>query len=145
MKNKNLIKRLVFGSIFGIIFGFMCFYGFVSSTGMPENLAKWQVWSWGNLMMWSTVANRMVLGVMVGIAGFITTFPFWNAKIPVWIRGLKIGALISLPMALGSLMGENTVVAIKGFWIIMIVGGLIGVIIDLIITKIAGEGKELID
>jgi pilus assembly protein TadC len=64
---------------------------------------------------------------------------------PVWVRGLKIGALISLPMALGALMGENVEAAIKGFWYILIAGGIIGIIIDLIITKIAGQGKDLMD
>jgi hypothetical protein len=48
-------------------------------------------------------------------------------------------------MALGALMGENVEAAIKGFWYVLIAGGIIGIIIDLIITKIAGQGKDLMD
>lgn len=51
-------------------------------------------------MMWATISNRFVLGIMVAIAGY-------NLKVFVWYRGMKIGFLVFLLMALGALMGTD--------------------------------------
>ncbi len=143
-KNKQLTKRLVLGSILGTLFGVFCFSGFASNSDMPAELTKWQVWSWSNTMMWSTIANRFLLGVVVALAGFITVHPMYNLKISAWFRGMKIGFLVSLPMAIGALMGQDAEMAKQGFWIVLVMGIIGGSIIDIIITKFAGEGKDLI-
>jgi hypothetical protein len=139
----NLTKRLVLGAVLGILFGVICFAGFASNQNMPANLVKWQEWSWSNTMIWSTIANRFVLGVVVAIAGFITVHPMYNLKLSAWLRGGKIGFLVSLPMAIGALMGEDVEMAKQGFWLVLVMGTVIGSIIDIIITKVAGQGKDL--
>ncbi|MBT4277152.1 hypothetical protein HOD96_00170 [Candidatus Falkowbacteria bacterium] len=138
-----LSRRIVLGSALGIIFGLLCFAGFSSNSNMPAEMVKYQVWSWSNMMMWSTIANRFTIGVVVAIAGFITKHPMLDLRIPAYIRGAKVGLLISLPLALGALMGPNPELAKQGFWMVLIFGGIIGMIIDLVITKIAGEGEKL--
>ena len=60
-----------------------------------------QEWSWSNPMMWTIVINRLVLGFVVAIAGFITIHPCFKFKVPVVLRGAKFGVLISLLMATG--------------------------------------------
>jgi len=143
MKNIQLTRRLLLGTLLGTLFGILCFAGFSANQNLPKEFAHWQVWSWSNLMMWSTIANRALLGSVVALAGFITVHPLLKFKIPVSARGLKTGAWVSLPMALGALMGENHEAAVSAFWIIMIAGAIIGMIIDLIITKFAGDGNKL--
>lgn len=145
MKNKNLAKRLVLGSVLGVMFGTLCFAGFSSNANIPEEMARWQVWSWNNAMMWGTIINRMLLGVVVALAGFITVSPICGVKIPTFFRGIKMGFLVSLPMAIGSLVNSNPEVAKGGFWIVLIAGTIIGMIIDLVITRLAGDGDELVN
>ena len=80
----------------------------------------------------------------MAVGGVMTSCPVFNKKISAWFRGMKIGFLISLPMALGTfLVNGNAEVINQSFWYIIISGGVIGMIIDLIITKLTGEGKEL--
>jgi predicted membrane protein len=67
-----------------------------------------------------------------------------NLKLSAWLRGMKIGFLVSLPMAIGALMGEDAEMAKQGFWLVLIMGTIIGSIIDIIITKAAGQGDYLI-
>ncbi len=137
-------KRILLGTGFGLLFGLLCFTGFSTNTDIPAELAQWQKWSWSNAMMWSTIINRMTLGIVVALAGTVTRSLFFNIKISPIIRGAKMGMLISLPLALGTLMGTDADLAQKSFWIVFIAGGVIGMIIDLIITKLTGEGKELL-
>jgi hypothetical protein len=142
-KNKMLLKRMVFGSGLGLVAGLLCFAGFSSQPNIPAEYAQYQVWNWNNVWLWRTLLNRLVLGSMVAIAGFITVHPLLGFKISVWMRGAKIGFLISLPMAVGSLMNSNPEMAKSGFWMVLIAGTIIGSIIDIVITKFSGEGREL--
>jgi len=142
MQNKNLTKRLIWGTILGLITGILGFVGFSINPYVPTELAMYQTWGITNIIMWIIISDRLVLGVMVAIAGFITKLPIFNLKLPTYLRGAKIGGLIALPMAVGSLL-ITAPTAQYSFWLILIVGIIVGSIIDLIITKIAGEGKEL--
>ena len=144
MKCTPISKRIVLGTLLGAIFGLLCFAGFSSNPDMPAEFVKFQTWSWTNVFMWATISNRLALGFVVGIAGFITKHPTLNFPIPAFLRGIKVGALISLSLALGSLMGPNPEIAKRSFWIVLIAGMIIGMIIDLIITKVVGEGEELL-
>jgi len=144
MRKNNITKRLLLGTILGVLFGVLCFAGFASNKNVPVEFIKWQTWSCSNIMMWATIANRAVLGTMVALAGFITINSFVVIfKIPVFLRGIKMGLWVSLPMALGSLMGDNHEAAVNAFWFILGAGAFIGMVIDLIITKVAGQGKDL--
>jgi hypothetical protein len=145
MKCTPLSKRIALGTLLGTIFGLLCFVGFSSNLEMPAEFVKFQTWSWTNVFMWTTITNRLAIGFVVGIAGFITKHPTFNYPIPAFLRGIKVGALISLPFALGALMGPNPEMAKQGFWISLIAGMVIGMIIDLVVTKVAGEGKDLLD
>ena len=137
-------KRILLGTGLGLLFGLLCFTGFSTNPDIPAELAQWQKWSWSNAMMWSIIINRMTLGIVVALTGTITRSLFFNFKISPIIRGAKMGMLISLPLALGALMGTDADLAQKSFWIVFIAGGVIGMIIDLIITKLTGDGKELL-
>jgi hypothetical protein len=140
---KNLKKRCGISMLMGASFGLLCFMGFSSNPDIPVEIAKFQEWSWSNPMMWSTIVNRFMIGFTVGLVGFVTVHPFFGFKIPVFARGFNTGALVSLPLALGALMGESPEMATKSFWIVLIAGAMIGMIIDLVATRIAGQGEEL--
>ncbi len=142
--NIKLAERFLWGTILGIIFGLFCFVSFSSQPNMPADLSQWQKWSWNNVWMWRTIFNRMILGLVVAIAGLITRCPIFGIKIPIWLRGIKVGFIISLPMAMSSLQNSNMEIAWNGFWIVLILGSVIGALIDIIITRFTGEGKILL-
>ena len=139
----NLAKRILLGMLLGLIFGVICFAWFTKSPDLPPEMLSMQVWSWDNIMMWTIIANRFVLGFVVAIAWFITIHPFFRFKVPVVLRWAKFGALVSLLMAIWALMW-NMEGAWITFWMIILFGAVIGAVIDLILTKVAGQGKDLI-
>ena len=141
--NKKIIKRISWGTGLGVLFGLLCFAGFSSKPDIPAEMTRWQAWSLSNAWMWGTIINRALLGMVVGLSGVIVAHPLVKMRIRAWLRGAKIGALMSLPMAVGSLTNPNHDMAVSGFWIVLVFGTVIGAVIDTIITKFAGEGKEL--
>jgi len=141
--NTKFKKRCLISGAMGLAFGLLCFMGFSSNPDMPVEFAKFQKWNLSNPMMWSLIANRFAIGFTVGLAGFMTVHPIFKFRLPTILRGLQIGIIISLSLALGSFMGPNADLAKQGFWVTLIFGGIIGMIIDLVATKFAGQGEEL--
>jgi len=141
--NKLFTKRIVLGAGLGFLFGILCFAGFSSKPDIPAEMAKWQDWNLSNPWLWGTLTSRVLLGFVVGLAGVVAKCPLTGRRIPAWLRGLKIGVLVSLPTALGALTNSNHDMAIGGFWIVLVAGGFIGLIVDLFLTRLVGEGKIL--
>ena len=71
-------KRLLIATLFGVIFGFVC-WGFAASSGP-------QPWYFAV----STILARTLIGFTIGISVL---------KIPWWLHGIIIGGLYSLPGA----------------------------------------------
>jgi len=140
-----LAKRMILSSLLGLGFGLLCFTGFSSNPNMPADFAQYQIWSLTNVMLWSTVISRLTLGFAIGLAGTVTKHPIFKFKFHPILRGTFIGLLFSLPMGVGALMGPDAEAAKAAFWIVLIAGGVIGLIIDLIATKLTGQGQSLLD
>ncbi len=140
MKNSScckLFKRKMVCIVLGIIFGFLCVW--LASKESPD--------IWGSPLMWSILFNRFLIGVVVFLAGAFTFHPIFKCRIYPWIRGLAIGALVSLDIALGIFiapMGMDEEKMKMVFWATIIAGALYGLIIDVIASKVAGEGQELL-
>jgi hypothetical protein len=45
----------------GLVFGILCFAGFVSNPNIGEEAKVFQVWSMDNAMMWTIILNRFIL------------------------------------------------------------------------------------
>lgn len=137
--NKPLVKRLLISSLLGIGFGLLCVY--LASTKDPS------MWDTSSPVFWSIVYNRFLIGFVIGIAGFMTKHPCFNFKVPAWLRGIKIGAMISLAMAINTLLapGMESSELWKLFWLTILSGAIYGLIIDVVATKFGGQGKELIE
>ena len=141
--NPKLKQRILAGVGLGFIFGLLCFAGFSSQTNVPAEMARWQKWSLTNPWLWRTLTSRALLGFVIGMAGVFNRCPFTGQRRPAWLRGLKLGILVSLPTALGALTTANQAMAVKGFWIVLIAGGIIGLIIDTLLSKFIGNGENL--
>lgn len=70
-------KRLFIATLFGLIFGFVC-YGLASASGP----------AW--FIIVSIILGRTLIGFTIGIS---------ILKIKWWLHGIIIGFLVSLPMA----------------------------------------------
>ena len=140
--NKTAL-RLCGGTALGALFGLLCFYGFGTQPNLSPELKALTVWSTSNFMMWEIIVNRAIVGFTVGLAGFLTVHPLFGFKLPAVLRGFAMGVFATLTLALGILIDGATPEAVNAFWITLIAGGVIGLLIDVILTKIAGEGSDL--
>ncbi len=131
-----IVKRIAIAKVLGLGAGLLCVS--FAAKEMPE------IWDCKNPLFWTIVINRVVLGVMVGIAGFMTIHPIFKFKCFPFLRGAVFGAFVSLDLAFGGLIGNNAPEAMMIFWATIIAGTVYGMIIDIVATKFGGEGKELL-
>ena len=73
-------KRVLIATIFGLIFGFIC-WGLASSGGGT---------AW--YLALSIIVSRTILGFAIGLSAW---------RLGWWLHGILMGAIFSLPMALG--------------------------------------------
>ena len=111
------MKRLLVATLSGLLFGFVCF-GFASSGGNEID-----IW-----LALTIIAGRTLLGFGIGI----TRFPMkhWT------VNGIVLGLIFSIPAALGTMMGpetlefDPTMIAIST----VVMGMIYGLLIELITT-----------
>jgi MFS family permease len=139
----NTAIRLCGGTALGALFGILCFYGFASQPDMTPALKKLATWSTSNFLMWEMIVNRAMIGFLVGLAGFMTVHPLFGFKLPSVLRGFVMGIFGTLTMSFGVLIGGVNDATLQAFWITTLAGGVIGLIIDVILTKFAGQGSDL--
>jgi len=107
----------------------------LSSASNPD------AWDLNGPMFWYMFLNRVSIGFFVAIAGIVTIHPLLNFKM-FPIRGAFVGVWISLSMA-ASIFFEDS--ATWGtFWMIVLSGAVYGVLVDILATKFAGQGKKLL-
>ncbi len=111
-------KRLVIATVMGILCGFVCL-GLASSGPNPVP----------GPVAWMLVTSRMLIGVAIGISCF--AMRHWA------IHGLVMGLVFSVPLGIGTLLGDT-----PGFsrmsmlvWTIVL-GGVYGVAIELVTTVV---------
>jgi len=131
-------KRLLAGGGLGILAGIACAYS-AATHGVPG------AFDFSSTMFWVMVLNRFTLGVVVAMFGIFTVHPiFTKLKVGPVLRGLDGGTWISLLMATGILIGGQAD-RWASFWSVIVAGAIIGVVIDLILTKRYGQGMQLLD
>lgn len=135
-KTKLVQRKLVSVSL-GLFFGFVCV--FFASKGSTEPI-------WGTPLMWQILYNRMLIGVVVMIMGVFNWHSFLGMRFSPWLRGLWAGAIVSLDMAIGIFIASNLPAeqVQMVFWSTIGMGAIYGMLIDVIATKLTGEGKELL-
>lgn len=139
---KLFAKRIGISVVLGIAFGFLCSY---LASGGIEGVPKDPNF-WGSVLMYQIVFNRFLIGFVIGLAGILTHCPFTGLRLHPLIRGAFLGALVSIDMAIGTFMTPNVDMEILKtlFFMTLGAGAVYGLIIDLVATKLAGEGKELV-
>ena len=131
-----IIKRKLVAIPLGIVFGFLCAY--LAWQADPTTCF------WQSPLTWQIVYNRMLIGAFILIMGVFTVHPVLKFRLFPAFRGALIGAVVSIDLGLGIFITpiQNDV---SIFWMTIGFGAFYGFVIDVIATKIAGEGKKLLE
>jgi hypothetical protein len=135
--NTYIIKRVGTAKAIGLLIGLA---GFLM---IPSIWPSETMWLRVGLLMWYTT-----FGAVIGVFGLFNEHPMFHFRLPFWVRGLVFGAWFNLVLAF--LMHDKLAVLIpqlggpfaglkSPFWIVL-EGAILGVLIDGIATRVAGEG-----
>ncbi|MEO5353515.1 MAG: hypothetical protein H7835_09945 [Magnetococcus sp. XQGC-1] len=131
-------RRFVTAMALGVLFGLLCVY--LAARQQPE-LA-----SFSNPIFWAILTDRILIGMVVALAGPFTLHPILGFAYRPWVRGACMGTVVSLPLAAGAMAGPET--AHISLWMIfsatLIAGGFYGAVIDVLVTRFGGEGRSLL-
>jgi hypothetical protein len=88
----------------------------------------------------------MTIGGVVAIVGAYTRHPVFGFPTPSYLRGAVFGAIISIQLAVGVFMSPATgyYSQMTLFWLTILAGAIYGSIIDMIATRVGGEGRDLL-
>ncbi|MBF0176151.1 MAG: hypothetical protein HQL63_04800 [Magnetococcales bacterium] len=138
MSAKPALKRFVVAMVLGVAFGYLCAY--LAGRHQPELL------SLTHPIFWTIMSDRILIGLVVALAGAYTMHPVFGFPFRPWVRGSCLGMMVSIPLAAGSLNAPATPMASP--WLIFILtlvsGGIYGLVIDLLATRIGGQGAALL-
>jgi hypothetical protein len=132
------MKRIVIGKGLGFLFGLLAF--FVIPMVLPDVSMMMRV----GVLLWYTM-----MGAMIGVFGVMDYHPILKMRMPAWFRGVVIGGSMNLILLLIAydalephLVTATVFTNISPFWIVF-EGAVLGLIIDMFITKKTGEGASL--
>ncbi|MBF0295871.1 MAG: hypothetical protein HQL96_11835 [Magnetococcales bacterium] len=131
-------KRFLLAIGLGTLAGMLCIW--LGAREQPE------LGSPTNPIFWAILTDRMLIGMVVALAGAYTVHPVLGFPYRPWLRGLCLGAVVSLPLGAGAMSGP----APAGFssWTLffatLIAGGVYGLIIDVIVSRGGAEGAALL-
>jgi hypothetical protein len=135
--NAYIIRRIGTAKVVGIVIGLAGF--FMTPAIAPDE---------GQLFRLGVLAWYGTFGAMIGLMGLFNHHPMLKLPLPWWFRGTVFGAWFNLVIVLllhdklvaviGQMMGLPAWLA-NPFWLVA-EGAVIGVVVDGIATKVAGDG-----
>lgn len=129
----RMLKRLLVALTTGIILAVTDVW--FTATTIPE------AWDVNSPVFWYIFLNRVAIGFFVAIAGIVTIHPVFGFKM-FPIRGAFVGVWISLSMIGLAFLGTAETSAIVTTAVLS--GAVYGIIIDILATKLAGQGRQLL-
>ena len=129
-----MVRRLLVSVILGILFGLLCVQ---LASGTNPDIR-------GTSSMRNILFNRFLIGMVVALVGIYTIHPILGFKCYA-LRGIFFGAIISLDIAIGVYTSSiDPTLKCKIFRMTILAGACYGLIIDLVGTRLGGQGKELL-
>lgn len=136
---KPLVKRFAISIILALFFGLLCSY--LAWSWDPKLMED--MWFWGWPLMLSIMFNRLLIWFAVTFSWFMTKHPlFWFKMYPVF-RWAIIWAFVSIDIIFGPFImdyQQATLVA----WMTVLAGAFYGMVIDMVATKFAWDGEDLL-
>lgn len=138
MKNNTMMKRLVITKGGGFLFGLLGVVLFKTALEIEVD-----IYLGLGLIVWGTM-----IGALTGIFGTMTKHPYFGFRLRPFLRGAISGLSITLLVILVAwpvlLTVFTFVPGVSSPWWMLIDGMVIGAILDILGTKYAGEGKNLL-
>ncbi len=135
--NTYYLKRIGCAKMVGLIVGLIGFF-MIPSLWPGESM-----WLRAGILLWYTT-----FGAVIGVFGIFDYHPMLKFRMTFWFRGLVFGAWLNLVITILmydklSLLMQQLDGAFGGlqspFWFV-VEGALLGLVIDAIATKYAGDG-----
>lgn len=137
----SITLRIAWGKILGLLVGIIGFFAF--PYFWPDAELTFRI----GFLFW-----YLILGAMIGLTGIYTSNPVLNIKISWWMRGLSVGAWFNFVLLMFtydeisqimlSNFGSNSILSSP--WWLVAEGAIFGLILDFVLTKIAGEGYQTV-
>lgn len=138
MTTSPAAKRFTIAMILGVFFGLLCV--FLAAWHQPELASP------THPIFWTIMTDRILIGLVVALAGAFTVHPILGFPYRPWLRGSCMGVVVSLPLAAGSMSGPAThqISPWLIFFATLLAGAVYGGIIDWAATRFGGEGASLL-
>ena len=136
-RNAYIVKRVGTAKLIGLVIGLVAF--FMIPVIWPDQGLSLRI----GILMWYTT-----FGAVIGVLGMFDEHPLLKFRLRFWFRGPVFGAWLNLVIAflmydklavLVPLIGGPLAGLKSPFWIVL-EGAVVGLLIDAIATKFAGEG-----
>lgn len=131
-------KRFLTAVGLGVVFGLVCVM--VASQHQPE------IANLNHPLFWAIFTDRVLIGLMIAFAGAFTRHPLFGFRLFPWMRGTLAGMAVSLPLAAGAMScpGVPDMSLWTVFGLTLLSGAVYGIIIDVVATRVGGEGPALV-
>lgn len=141
LSKPSITLRVGYGKFFGLLIGVIAYFALTSFA--PQLDLSFRI----GFILW-----YLTFGAVIGLMGVFTSNPLFNINISWWTRGLIAGAWFNLVLLM-FIFDEVSEVLLGLFeeysifstpWWFVVEGALIGLILDFLLTRIAGEGSQTV-
>jgi hypothetical protein len=139
--NPSMFLRIAYGKTIGFVFagaGILLFSDWYADITVAQK--------------WGFVLYYTVIGALVGLTGIMTYNPAIKLRMAWWFRGPWIGAWMNFVLMLfiyddltalqTEMFGANS--TLSSPWWFVVEGAILGLFMDFICTKFAGEGLKTV-
>lgn len=127
-------KRVLLSLALGVVFALVD----VAITGTMDA----EAWNISGPFFWYMFLSRAPIGFFVGLVGVVTVHPILPVIHMRYLRGIGVGVLLSLGLAASAFYDAST--TWSTFFMIVGLGAVYGLLIDIIATKVVGDGKDML-
>lgn len=139
--NPSMFMRIAYGKTIGFVLAGVGILAFSDWFGDISTAVKW-----------GFVFYYTIIGAFVGLMGIMTYNPVLKHPMPWWFRGPLIGAWMNFVLML-FIYDDLSALQIQMFgatsifssaWWFVVEGAILGLFMDFICTKFAGEGMKTV-
>ena len=133
-------QRIALSKIFGLIIGTIGYVALAQIAPTLPSLTHWGVLLW-----------YLTFGTLIGCFGSMKTFQYtknFSITLPTWIRGGLMGGWLNFVVSFFAYESmqhvlNNLGITYSPMLLFTLEGIVLGILLDLFLTKLTGEGKDL--
>lgn len=139
---RSLTERIVWGKTFGFFIGMIAFLSLPALSPEMNLVTGFAIWLW-----------YVLFGAIIGFMGLFEKHPVLKFRMPPIFRGALVGAGLNLILGLFiyqdislafSFVNHPQFLAAGPILLVMVEGAAWGMILDFVLSRWLGEGKNLV-